>query len=338
MAIAINFNVLKYKLQDQLVQQELLGSGRYGEVWRMSYGDKTYAGKIIHKTLLPGYPDMSVDQINQFVADIESVSATFSSHEHPHVEKFFTIAQPATDGPPILLTELLPDNLNSFTAKTKGKLPIHVQLDLCYGMTRGVQFLHDNGVIHNNLHGGNVLITTDGQVKIADYVCLQITELNEKTTPQYTAYMSPEAKKNTTLCSRPSDVYSLGTLFLQVATQTPTAPIEDDKLTEVQRYKPQLDNITGNPLLPVIIQCLNILLARPSIGQLCSRINNAKHSPQNVMSGALHHVKVRQCYSIIIAMICYMPHPYTMTCSNDIIYHGFICNNKVAINTKSCRT
>ena len=269
----------------------------------MSYGDKTCAGKIIHKTLLPGYPDMSVDQINQFVADIESISATFSFHEHPNVEKFFTIAQPATDGPPILLTELLPDNLNSFTAKMKGKLPIHVQLDLCYGMTRGVQFLHDNGVIHNNLHGGNVLIATDGQVKIADYVCPQITELNEKTTPQYTAYMSPEAKKNTIQCSRPSDVYSLGTLFLQVATQTPTAPIEDAKLNEVQRYKPQLDNITGNPLLPVIIQCLNILAARPSIGQLCSHINIAKRSPQNVMSGALHHVKVRQCHSIIIAII-----------------------------------
>ena len=276
----------------QLVQQELLGSGRYGEVWRMSYGDKTYAGKIIHKTLLPGYPDMSVDQINQFVADIESVSATFSSYEHPHLEKFFTVAQPATDSLPILLTELLPDNLNSFAAKMKGKLPIHVQLDLCYGMARGIQFLHDDGVIHNNLHGGNVLITTDGQPKISDYVCPQITELNKKTTPLFKAYMSPEAIKNTLVCSRPSDIYSLGILFLQVATQTPPAPIEDGELTEVQRYKPQLDDVTGNPLLPVIIRCLNILPGRPSIGQLCSRIYIAKHSPQNVMSGALHHVKV----------------------------------------------
>ena len=258
----------------------------------MSYGDKTYAGKIIHKTLLPGYLDMSVDQINQFVADIESVSATFSSYEHPHLEKFFIVAQPATDSPPILLTELLPDNLNSFTAKMKGKLPVHVQLDLCYGMARGVQFLHDDGVIHNNLHGGNVLITTDGQPKISDYVCPQITELNKKTTPLFKAYMSPEAIKNTLVWSRPSDIYSLGILFLQVATQTPPAPIEDGELTEVQRYKPQLDDIIGNPLLPVIIQCLSILLARPSIGQLCSRINIAKHSPQNVMSGALHHVKV----------------------------------------------
>jgi len=240
----------------------------------MNYDSKTYAGKIIHKTLLPGFPDTNVDQINQFVADIESVSATFSSHEHPHVEKFFTVAQLTADGPPILLTELPPDNLNSYSAKMKGKLQIHFKINLCYGMARGVQFLHDNEMIHNNLHGGNVLITPDGQTKISDYICPQITELNEATTSQHKVYMSPEAIKNTVLCSRPSDIYSLGILFLQVATETPPSPIEDDTLTAVQKYKPQLDDITGNPLLPVLIQCVNILPARPSIGQLCSRINN----------------------------------------------------------------
>jgi len=258
----------------------------------MSYGDNTYAGKIIHKTLLPGYPDISVDQINQFVADIESVSATFSLHEHPHVEKFFAVVKLIADDPPILLTELLPDNLNSFNAKMKGKLQIHFKINLCYGMARGVQFLHDNEMIHNNLHGGNVLITPDGQAKISDYICPQITELNEITASQYKVYMSPEAIKNTALCSRPSDIYSLGIIFLQVATEAPPLPLEDETLTAVQRYKPQLDDITGNLLLPVIIQCINILPARPSIDKLCSHINTAKQSPQYVMSGALLDNKV----------------------------------------------
>ena len=243
---------------------------------------------------------MSIDQINQFVADIESVSAMFSSHDHPHLEKFFTIAQPTVDGPPILLTELLPDNLNSFTAKMKGKLPINEQINLCLGMARGVQFLHDNEVIHNNLHGANILITPEGQAKIGDYICPQITELNEKTNSQYKAYISPEAKKDTALCSKPSDIYSLGILFLQVATQTPPIPLEDDELIEVQKYKSQLDDITGNPLLPLILQCINILPVRPSIGQLCSRINITKNSPQNVLSSALHHIKVGPHHSTLL--------------------------------------
>ena len=299
----ILFNILTCKLQDQLVHQKLLGSGRYGEVWRISYGDKTYAGKIIHKNLLPGHPDISVDQIKQFVADIENIYAIFGSHEHPNIEQYYTITQPTPDGSPILLSQLLPDNLNSFTAKMKGKLPIHVQLDLCLDMAKGVQYLHANGVIHNNLHAGNVLISQDGQAKIGDYICPQITELNEKTIPQDKVFMSPELIKNHAICSRPSDIYSLGVLFLQAATQCPPSPSEDTELSEVQRHKHQLDEITTNPLLPVILQCLNILPVRPSIDHLCNRINNAKQSPQNVMSDTLHHVKVRSCYVVCSVLL-----------------------------------
>ena len=299
----ILFNILTCKLQDQLVQQKLLGSGRYGEVWRISYGDKTYAGKNIHKNLLPGHPDTSVDQIKQFVADIENIYAIFGSHKHPNIEQYYTITQPTPDGSPILLSQLLPDNLNSFTAKMKGKLPIHVQLDLCLDMAKGVQYLHANGVIHNNLHAGNVLISQDQQAKIGDYICSQITELNEKTTPQDKAFMSPELIKNHAICSRPSDIYSLGVLFLQAATQCPPTPSEDTELSEAQRHIHQLDEITTNPLLPVILQCLYILPARPTIDHLCDRINTAKQSPQNVMSDTLHHVKVRSCYVVCSVLL-----------------------------------
>jgi len=294
------FHVLTCILQDQLVQQELLGSGRYGEVWRISYGDKTYAGKIIHKNLLPGHPDTNVAQINQFVADIENIYAIFGSHEHPNIEQYYTIAQPTPESPPILLSQLLHDNLNSFTAKIKGNIPVHIQIHLCLGMAKGVQYLHANGVIHNNLHAGNVLITEDYQAKIADYICPQITELNEKTIPQHKVFMSPELIKNHAICSKPSDIYSLGVLFLQTATQQLPTPSEDTELTEVQRHKHQLDEITTNPLLPVILQCLNILPARPSIEHLCDRINTAKQSPQNVMSGSLHQIRVSHIMTLVL--------------------------------------
>jgi len=118
--------------------------------------------------------------------------------------------------------------------------------------------------------------------------------------------MAPEALKNTVLCSKPSDIYSLGILFLQVATEAPPSPLEDDALTAVQRYKSQLDDITGNPVLPIIIQCINILPARPSIGQLCSRIDIAKHSPQNVMSGAIHNIKVGPHHSTLLHIVYYI--------------------------------
>jgi len=42
-------------------------------------------------------------------------------------------------------------------------------------MVTGLQYLHDFGVIHRNVHGRNVLITQDRRAKIADYtICPQL--------------------------------------------------------------------------------------------------------------------------------------------------------------------
>ena len=159
-------------------------------------------------------------------------------------------------------------------------------------MAKGLQFLHTAGLVHNNLHGANILISQDGQAKIADYICPLVDSLNEQTTPQHSVYTSPELIKNRTIYSKQSDIYSLGVLYLQVTTQSPPMPKESTELSEVQRWKEQLDQITKNPLLPLILQCLGLIPARPSIDHVCAKIATAKESPQSVMSNALYHIKV----------------------------------------------
>ena len=272
----------------------MLGSGRYGEVYKISYSDKLYAGKIIYKKLLPGHPHPSSDQINKFMGEIENASAILVTNQHPNIEQFHSVIQLTPDGPPILLTELLPENLNSYTARMKGKLPIHAQLDLCHDMAKGLQFLHTAGLVHNNLHGANILISQDGQAKIADYICPLVDSLNEQTAPQHNVYTSPELIKNISLFTKQSDIYSLGVLYLQVATQSPPMPNDSTELSEVQCWKEQLDQITTNPLKPLILQCLGIIPARPSIDRVCTKIVTAKESPQSVMSNTLYHITVRE--------------------------------------------
>ena len=289
-------------IQDQLIQQELLGSGRYGEVYKISYSNKLYAGKIIYKKLLPVYPHPSIDDMNKFMVEIENASAMLVTNQHNNIEPFHSVVQLTPDSPPILLTELLHENLNNYTARMKGKLPVHVQLDLCHDMAKGLRFLHTAGLIHNNLHGANVLISQDGRAKIADYICPLVDSLNEKVSPQLTVYTSPELVKNIHHYSKQSDIYSLGVLYLQVATQNPPMPKDSNELSAVQCFKDQLDEITTNPLLPLILQCLGITLARPSIDQLCAKIATAKKSPQSVMSNTLYHIKVRAYYQVMLEL------------------------------------
>ena len=227
------------------------------------------------------------------MGEIENASAMLVTNQHANIEQFHSVVQLTPDSPPILLTEQLHENLNNYTARMKEKLPVHVQLDLCHDMAKGLQFLHTAGLVHNNLHGANVLISQDGRVKIADYICPVVDSLNEKVTPQHTVYTSPELVKDMHHYSKQSDIYSLGVLYLQVATQSPPMPNDSAELSEVQRFKDQLDEITTNPLLPLILQCLGITVARPSIDRVCAKIATAKESPQSVISNTLYDIKVR---------------------------------------------
>ena len=271
----------------------MLGSGRYGEVYKISYNNKLYTGKIIYKKLLLGHLHPSVEEINKLIGEIENASAMLVTNQHSNIEQFHSVVQLTPDSPPMLLTELLPENLNSYTARMKGKLPIHAQLDLCHDMAKGLQFLHTAGLVHNNLHGANILISQDGQAKIADYICPQVNSLNENTTPHNKVYMSPESIRNTNLVSKWSDIYSLGVLYLQVTTQSPPMPNDSAELSELQRWKEQLDQIKTNPLMPLILKCLGFTLARPSLDRVCAKIATAKESPQSVMSNTLYHIKVK---------------------------------------------
>ena len=245
---------------------------------------------------MPGHPHPSVDDINKFMGEIENASAMLVTKQHPNIEQFHSVVQLTPDSPPILLTELLHENLNSYTARMKGKLPVHVQLDLCHDMAKGLQFLHTAELLHNNLHGANVFICQDGRAKVSDYICPLVDSLNEKVTPQHNVYTSLELVKNIHLFSKQSDIYSLGVLYLQLATQTPSMPKDNTELSAVKCFKDQLDEITTNPLLPLILQCLGITVAGPSIGRVCAKIATAKETPQSVLSNTLYHIKVKYYY------------------------------------------
>ena len=217
--------------------------------------------------------------------EIENASAMISDiNQHPNIEQFHSIVELTPDSPPILLTELLPENLNGYTTRMKGKLSINDQIDLCHDMAKGLKFLHNAGIIHSNLHGANILISQDGRAKIADYICPQIGSLNENTISENKVYMSPESIKDAHLVSKESDIYSLGVLCLQVATQSPPTPNDNPELLEALQWKEQLDQITKNPLHPLILQCLKFPVSRPNINRFCTKIARVKENPQSVIS------------------------------------------------------
>ena len=283
-------------LQEQLIKQELLGSGRYGEVYQFNYENNLYAGKIIHKNLLPGHPHLSADQVNKFIIKIGHALALFDIIQHPNIEIFHSEILITPDSPPILLTELLHENLSTYTSRMRDNLTNQDQINLCHDMAKGLQFLHNHEVVHSNLHGANILITKDGQAKIGDYICPQIDSLHEITASIYKVYMSPESISSSKVISKQSDIYSFGVLCLHVTTQNPPLPEDIFEVSEVQSSKKQMDQINKNLLLPLIAKCFKSPIARPHIDNVCTKLAAIKEGPQVAVSS--------NPYQTMVCMYC----------------------------------
>src|SRR3990172_1883257 len=107
----------------------------------------------------------------------------------------------------------------------KGGLPLLEACDLAIQIGKGLQAIHDVGVIHRDLNTANIMIDGKGFIRLMDF---GIAKQREQQGDGMTAageivgtpeYMSPEQARNQKLDFR-SDIYSLGIVLFEVLTGT----------------------------------------------------------------------------------------------------------------------
>ncbi|KAF9938797.1 hypothetical protein BGZ67_010347 [Mortierella alpina] len=126
-----------------------IGKGAFGSVWR--------------GLNLETATTVAVKQIN--LSDIPS--SELANIMHANIVKYFGFEK--TSETLNIILELCENGSLRSLCKNFGKLPEHLGAMYITQVLDGLIYLHDQGVIHRDIKGANILATKDGLVKLADF-------------------------------------------------------------------------------------------------------------------------------------------------------------------------
>ena len=221
------------------VEDEQLGKGGYGIVWKGKWRDLDVAMKAVE---MPNNP-----------SDLQRVMLEkdiFLSLSHPSlVQCYGTSEQPAEPGPggrPARLWIVLElceyGSLDSVLRSTEYNVKPPRRLLWMRQVASGMGFLHERGVCHRDLKSANVLIDRHKHARMCDYGVSKLmgpNDTNKSRSAQHGPvsgppgtweYMPPEALRGERSNPRALDVYSYGVLLNEIASgQRPWAEVPQSR-------------------------------------------------------------------------------------------------------------
>ncbi len=240
-----------------------------GEVYRAK---DLRLGREVAVKVLPSEVASNPDRLAAF----EREARTVAGLNHPNIVTLHSVED--EDGIRFLTMELIEGQTLAALVTSNG-LPLDRVLDLSIPMVDALAAAHERGVIHQDLKPGNVMVTSEGRVKILDFGIAMIaagmapaqddspTVADPSPVPEKrqvlgtVPYMAPEQLRGDVVDVR-SDLFALGIILFELATGrkpfTGATPLHvsyailsgtPDPLTRVRAdLPPDLERIVGRCL------------------------------------------------------------------------------------------
>ncbi len=189
-----------------------LGEGGMGVVYKAhdTTLDRDVALKFLPPDLIrdPGTKD-------RFIHEAKAASAI----DHPNICTVYEIGQTDEDRLFIAMACYEGDVLKKIIEK--GPLPLDTAVDVAVQVAQGLSKAHEKGIVHRDVKPANILITTDGVVKILDFGLAKLRGMSKVTRTGSTVgtapYLSPEQAEGEVVDHR-TDIWSLGVVLYEMIT------------------------------------------------------------------------------------------------------------------------
>ncbi|MEZ4649765.1 MAG: protein kinase [Candidatus Eisenbacteria bacterium] len=164
-----------------------------------------------------------------------------------------------SDGRPYLVMELL-DGTDLRPLTRDRRVSLRRKLDILIQIASGLDYAHDNRVIHRDIKPGNIQVLENGRVKIVDFGIARV-DSEAGTTMTHASlgtprYMSPEQIRGEGV-DRRSDIFSYGALAYELIAET--VPFEGENVTTVMYnviHKEPRPIRLGDPTIDAEIQSI----------------------------------------------------------------------------------
>jgi eukaryotic-like serine/threonine-protein kinase len=192
--------------------ESVVGAGGMGVVYRAERADAAFKRLAALKVIRPGSDSEGI--VRRFQAERETLAAL----DHPNIARLLDGGS-TPDGQPYFVMEFV-EGVPIDRYCDEQRLPIARRLRLFEAVCAGVQYAHENLVVHRDLKPDNILVMRDGTPKLLDFGVAKLAGVG--TTPgdepgTATWLMTPDFASPEQLGGRAStiatDIYSLGVLL-----------------------------------------------------------------------------------------------------------------------------
>lgn len=204
----IGKSISHYRIVDKL------GEGGMGEVY---LAEDTRLGRMVALKFLPA--DYADD--DEFRTRFKREARAAAALNHPNIVTIHEVSE--YNGIPFIAMEYVQGHsLKEVIAGAD--LSLEKVMDLAIQMTQGIAAAHAAGVIHRDVKPQNVIVDSQGRVRILDFglAVLKADSMITRTDSTYgtVAYMSPEQTQKADVDHR-SDIFSVGIVLYEMITRRP---------------------------------------------------------------------------------------------------------------------
>ncbi len=224
-----------------------VGSGGMSDVYRAK--DHILGREVAIKILKQEFSEDAT-----FVAKFRTEAQSAAGLEHPNIVNIYDVG--SENGMYFIVMEYVEGITLKTYIEKKGQLNFKEAISIAIQVGRGIEAAHQKGIIHRDIKPQNIIISTEGKVKVTDFGIARAASSNtiHADVMGSVHYSSPEQARNGFVDGK-SDIYSLGIVMYEMVTGR--VPFDGDNTVAIAIQHLQEEMIAPSayaPDLPISLE------------------------------------------------------------------------------------